>query len=133
VIAAAQAAVFDVAKLQGCAAVRAAQREQTELALIIAKHHQVFAKQTPANRPGFKFAGEADGMPVAAHHGAARSSGANVSDEFVFSYAERHEETPESELAVLEVGGKIFEKLAMSQFASQERFLTSFEMTCSGT
>jgi hypothetical protein len=48
VIAAAYAAVFDMAKFERRAAVRAAQGEQPDSALIVAKHDNILAEQSPA-------------------------------------------------------------------------------------
>src|SRR5262245_28553554 len=85
-----------MAEFQRGAAVRAAQRAEPDPALIIAKNDQVFAQQATAKRPAFELGAEADGMPIAAHHFAARRARSDMSDQFVFFNAESHWQSPES-------------------------------------
>jgi hypothetical protein len=73
----------------------ATQSQHAELALVVAEQHHIFAEQTTPQRPALEFAGEPDGMPIAPHHFAAGCVRADLSDQFIFSYAERHNPSPE--------------------------------------
>jgi hypothetical protein len=79
-----------MAEFQRGAAVRAAKGEESDPALIVAKDNQIFAQQSTAQRPTFELGAEADGMPIAAHHFAARRARSDMSDQFVFFNAESH-------------------------------------------
>src|SRR5262245_28757294 len=90
VITAAQAAVFDVTEFERGAAMGTAQREQTQLPLVVAKDHQVFAEEAAAQRAPLEFPAKSDWMPIASHHFAARRTGPDSGKKFVFLYAKRH-------------------------------------------
>src|SRR5712692_1980506 len=75
VIAAAQAAIFEVTKLERCSTMRAAQREKTHPAAIVAKEHEVFAQDSSSQRFFLQFINKGNRMPIPSQHLAAWCSG----------------------------------------------------------
>src|SRR5581483_3912736 len=90
VIAAAEPAVLDVAERERGAAMRAAERQETRAAAIVAEQHEVFAQQPPLERPVLQFARQGDRLPVASQHLAARRSAADARESLVLFEAQRH-------------------------------------------
>src|SRR5258706_25753 len=72
------------------AAVRTARADEAESAVLVAEQHQVFPKQLAPHRFAFELCGEADRLPIAAHHRAARCTWANAGEIGVFLGRECH-------------------------------------------
>jgi hypothetical protein len=85
-IAAAQIAIFDMAKLQRSSAMRAAHLQQTIPALVIAEEHQGFPKDGTIWWAIFLLGGKANGMPVTAQHLARRSARRNAGEVIIFVF-----------------------------------------------
>jgi hypothetical protein len=85
-IAAAQTAIFDMAKLQRSSAMRAAHLQETIPALAIAEEHQVLPKDGTLWGAIFSLGGKANGMPVTAQHLARRSARPNAGEVIIFVF-----------------------------------------------
>src|SRR5437867_10862494 len=108
----------------------AAQGEEPDPALIVAKDDDILPEQAAANGATFELHAEADGMPVAAHHFAAWRSWTDMGDQFIFFNAESHNQSPESKFEGSAIARKNIRQVSeVSTDESGQRFLSSFEMT----
>ncbi len=90
VLAAAQPPIFEVPKLEGGPAMRAAQREKTQPATIVAKKNEIFAQQSSSQRMAFQFTDKRDRVPVAAQHLAAWRPRTDSGQRLIFFETQRH-------------------------------------------
>jgi hypothetical protein len=84
VVAAAQAAILDMAELQRSASMQAPELKQAYPADIIAKKNEIFAQKSPADRSALQFQGKPNGMPIPAQHLSPGCSRTDTSKHFIF-------------------------------------------------
>src|SRR6202035_5157280 len=92
VVDAPQSTIFTAAVTEIDAAVRAGSAEQSGLAVVIAKEHQIFAHEFGRDwRERPQLARERNGLPVAAQESAARRTGTREREPFVLFRREHYD------------------------------------------